>query len=419
MRLNQKSLIVSLCLFAGPARSMEGFLHRPSTTLDEELKSTEKMKASKEAFKAKKTEKALKLVDEAIASQPKAGNAHFLKAVYLEALRKNAEAQKSYDRAIELSPENTFYRQQRGHFFMRQKNFALCEKDFNESLRMKNYYPWVGLFFRGICQLEQKNEGAALKSFEAMAQLDPLETSGEVEIIKNLATKNDFKAMLQRNSEALRKMPGSASLWNLRLAALLKNDPTHPEAPYALAVLRGPLSEGRKAYDIADMLKPVFPDGFKQPSPKILDEATAFEACRKFHPAYCYMQGQSLMAKKSAASIGFYQEACEKGLAFACSDLGYATRALKKDAATALKWVARACDLKDPIGCFNAACYECVSNNNVAAAWTYLDKARGLNLDLRQRILSDKDLSCLKSSKDFDERYQKLIAPKDFSALAN
>lgn len=397
---------------------MDGFLHAPSATLDEELETTNLLKDSVKAFKAKKPKKALEIVDGVLKKNPRTANAHFLKAVYQEGLRRPVEAKHHYDQAIELDKERTFYRQQRGQFYLRQKNFADCEKDFNESLRMKNYYPWVGLYFRGLCQNEAGKVDAARASFEKITEVDPLETIGEREIFQIEAKKNNFATLEARSNLALQRMPGSAALWGWRLAVLLKNK-KQKEAAHVLAVLQGPLSEGRPKSDFIAWLKPVFPEGFETPTPVALDDEAYRKACRDFHPAYCYVRGQQLVEKGSAESIPFLQEACDKGLAFACSDLAFAVSRIQKDKIAALKWAGKACEQKDPVGCFNAACYECVGKSNSDGALAFLNKARALNLDLRRRLLSDSDLECFRKRKDFDSLYQTLTSAKDFSALAN
>jgi hypothetical protein len=122
--------------------------------------------------------------------------------------------------------------------------------------------------------------------------------------------------------------------------------------------------------------------------------------CLEGHPMACYVYGMDLLAKnEKEKAIELFDKSCKKNIMGACSDLGIQLYQ-KGEKEKAMEITLKSCQDGAALGCYNAACYYCLTQKK-DFAMIYLEKSKLLGYDNIEWALKDTDLKCLHHSDQF------------------
>ncbi len=101
-----------------------------------------------------------------------------------------------------------------------------------------------------------------------------------------------------------------------------------------------------------------------------------------------------------------YEKACELGDVASCTNASYNFHVAKLPA-KAKQMATKACEGKEPIGCYNLACFQCGRKNKIEALRLFnhaisLDK-EGVLLKIQKEVIDDPEIQCISDSKEFKD----------------
>lgn len=148
---------------------------------------------------------------------------------------------------------------------------------------------------------------------------------------------------------------------------------------------------------------------------KTKDEITQelSQLCSKGSKLACYYYGLDLReAGKLKEAYSNFNKACKDNWAHACAELGTLERKLNHNLDAALKSSQDSCELGDGVGCYNAACYSCLTGKNETfkktQAMAYLEKAFQVGYGNVASMNNDEDLKCVQGLPGFSKLTQKM-----------
>jgi type IV pilus assembly protein PilF len=116
------------------------------------------VRMAEEYYNRGQTDVAFRRAQQALEADNKYPRAHVWAAFLYEQIGQAAEAQKHYERAIKLAPNNSDVRHAYGAYECRQKHYAEADTQFKKALENPMYTtPWVAMVNAGQCA-EQAND---------------------------------------------------------------------------------------------------------------------------------------------------------------------------------------------------------------------------------------------------------------------
>ncbi|MBK1694166.1 type IV pilus biogenesis/stability protein PilW [Chromatium weissei] len=116
------------------------------------------VRMAEEYYNRGQTDVAFRRAQQALEADKKYPRAHVWAAFLYEQIGQAAEAQKHYERAIKLAPNNSDVRHAYGAYECRQKHYAEAEAQFKKAIENPLYTtPWVAMVNAGQCA-EQAND---------------------------------------------------------------------------------------------------------------------------------------------------------------------------------------------------------------------------------------------------------------------
>ncbi len=99
-----------------------------------------------------------------------------------------------------------------------------------------------------------------------------------------------------------------------------------------------------------------------------------------------------------------YEKACNLGDIPSCTNASYNFHVTKLPAKAQIM-AKKACSGREPIGCYNVACFAC-RKNNVSEALKYFKTARSVDLNkdlikIKQEVLDDPEIQCIRETPEF------------------
>jgi tetratricopeptide (TPR) repeat protein len=186
---------------------------------------------------------AIAVLDQVIAQDDKAGQAYYFKGVALLAKGEFQVAKSSFNRAVELNPNDNRTKLVLVELKLKERDFTGAEKDlkavlgalpdnyqallllgkaflgqgkldeaqksFNRLIELQAQNP-EGYYQRGIVWRLQKNGGAAMADFESALALNPKLLDAFGQIVGLLASRKDFTAALARCDQQLHMLKDSS-----------------------------------------------------------------------------------------------------------------------------------------------------------------------------------------------------------------
>jgi hypothetical protein len=142
--------------------------------------------------------------------------------------------------------------------------------------------------------------------------------------------------------------------------------------------------------------------------------------CRKGNPFACYRLGADADEQKNwGEAKSWFNEACELRLASACSEASVMSKSHLNQLSEAYRFAKKSCDLNDTLGCYNQACYECLTGQGATAALKSLKLAIQLGYRNLEALTQDPDLQCFRSSSHWESFVKQFpAAVKDGKILA-
>jgi len=113
---------------------------------------------------------ALRLLNKAVAKDPKFANVYSNRGNAYRDLKQYPRALNDYNKAISLDPSHVKAYNNRGNIYYEQKKYQQALKDYNQCLRLKPNYTFAYIN-RGLVFYQLKNKSRACKDFKKACQL--------------------------------------------------------------------------------------------------------------------------------------------------------------------------------------------------------------------------------------------------------
>jgi len=113
---------------------------------------------------------ALRLLNKAVAKDPKFANVYSNRGNAYRDLKQYPKALNDYNKAINLDPSHVKAYNNRGNIYYEQKKYQQALKDYNQCLRLKPNYSFAYIN-RGLVFYQLKNKSRACKDFKKACQL--------------------------------------------------------------------------------------------------------------------------------------------------------------------------------------------------------------------------------------------------------
>jgi type IV pilus assembly protein PilF len=132
------------------------------------------VKMAEAYFARRQTDEAFRHAQKALEADEKYPRAHAWTAFLYEEIGQKDRAQRHYDRAIELAPNNSDIRNAYGSFFCRQKRYAEADAQFAKAVENPLYgTPWVAATNAGNCAMTAGNATKAETYYRSAITANP------------------------------------------------------------------------------------------------------------------------------------------------------------------------------------------------------------------------------------------------------
>jgi type IV pilus assembly protein PilF len=150
----------------------------------------------------------------AVALDPNLPDAHYSLGYYFDAVGQTQDAQREYQTALKLAPNNPQVLNSYGVFLCKTKQYALAEQYFQQALAQIDYTD-VGLTYQnaGLCAMDADNQKAALTYFTQAIQQNPKLALPYLKVAElQYAQQNYSQAMVNLNQYHQLTQPTAESL---------------------------------------------------------------------------------------------------------------------------------------------------------------------------------------------------------------
>jgi tetratricopeptide (TPR) repeat protein len=274
------------------------------------------LRESQEAFEKRDFDRAVKLLTEAIETNPKLTPAYVLRGLANVARNKPDDAIADYGRAIELAPDDERPRLLRASVYQNRKDFdkAIADLDFAVKKNPKNAEI---LATRGICYAQKGDDDRALADFEAAVKADPKDVHGWQLRGSAYAERGEKDKALSDFKEAINIDPNNAATYLYRaqlylvesepesalqdLEEVMQRAPNFPGAAndYAWTLATNPkdsVRNGRKAVEFAK--KACYETDYKH-APTVDTLAASYAEAGEWEEAVKWQQEAVTLAEKT------------------------------------------------------------------------------------------------------------------------
>lgn len=195
------------------------------------------LRESQEAIEKKDFDKALELLDKAIAADPKLTPAYVMRG-FVHGAKENLDAAlKDFSMAIDLNPEDEHILLVRAATYQQKKDYDRAIEDFSEAIR-RNPNDSDVICSRGICKSLKGDRDGALEDFNKAVKVNP-RSSGAYQLRgAAYSERGDKDKALADFEEAIKITPNDPAIYLTRAQLFLfENEPENAISDY-IEVLR-------------------------------------------------------------------------------------------------------------------------------------------------------------------------------------